>query len=639
MVPTNSADLILNPVNGSTPVYLMLAREQSSGRAWRREYQPTKEAPARVAGSLEWTDFSGGDGYGWIETPPGGKMPPFTAEGNLDCRWPGMIRLPPKLIPQSGPTRAIRLFTHANYVWAIEEAGGTNPQRHVLWRIDPLTFTTTSYTDSILAVDSGFFGDVVVFDGAAYLGKSGAFGGAWKIDSIGTMPPTEYNAWRWRRGTVTRDKFFFAGGANGFRSVTTGLDPTVAGNWSADLGGGDTSGSFTALVGINRLLYIGRSDGLKALDTEAQLVDLMPDLKSYVSTENCLYAVDWHGAVVVPHIRGLFLHSEGLTTPIGLDQTRRNQTNLYGKVLGMVQDGEWLWVLLQAPPRTAGGNARGVLLAARERTRHDPGFGPLVWYQLHEWEGNTNGVVGGPMAVENYVTNIYGQGAQLWLSKHGTVARMVLPTRGMPPTKNLSGDTYALTGEKVFPTVDFGTALLDHTLTSMEIDLAVGGGTGIVTVYYALDPDDVNPTWTELGPVGFIGAGSGRQTLSFGPGVTCRRFKFKLVMTTSDENYTPAVYRVAVNYLDRPDTTPVHAYVCRVGRHVEDRNGARLYANPEDTLATLKAFQESNQPMSFIGPTGKVGTATLIGMNVVEAEDLDHGQEPVYRVELLLREM
>lgn len=643
---SRSADVLIK--SGSTVTKLMLARQLPSGkRSWRRERvarDASQSEATTIEGSLVWDSWHGGDGYGYVPSAPGVQLP-VTAEGNLDCRWPGQMRLPPKIVTVAGPASVFRTFTlysstdSTTYLYAI----GLSGTDYVIWRINLATSTVPGgwpvTLGSAIGGSGEDIGDVVVFDGSAYIlgNKSGL--GSWKVAQNGTV--TNIATWRAIVGTVTRDRFYFGGGASGLRSVAVGLDPTSSANWSADLAAGtyDASMSVTALSGRGRLLYVALTGGLNAFDTELNLVSLIPDLQGFRSLYNGRHMVEWHDAVIYPHLRGVFMHSEGVTTSIGIEQTRYNNTSLYGNITAMIPEGEWLWVLLNMPPRVYGGNERMALFAVRERRASDPGQGPLIWYQLEEWEGSPQrgDYVGSRMSIEHEIMNTYFQGARLWFDKSGSLVYINLPIANMPPQSNIyfsiinASTGFETSGEKQLPTVDMNAPLVDKYLKSVEIDLETNDAARLARVYYVIDPLDTNPTWTLLGTA----TANDRTEMNFPSGTTCKRVKLKVRLESNSDTVTPAVRRLALNYAELVEKNTIYTVVAQVGRNLEDADGSSTRYNPEKIVERLESY-EGATVVEVTGPTGQEFNALVRSVNTEEFYNMDNEDEPYYYVTMQL---
>ncbi|MGE0371898.1 MAG: hypothetical protein AB7Q01_08430 [Gammaproteobacteria bacterium] len=606
-----SADLILDP-DSEAPIRCMLRRDKAA-RAWRRQ-RPVRKTPgqqtALVEGSLVWTSWHQGDGYGRVAGTD--LMLPVAAEGTLDAREPYFLRLPPKITEVSGPVDVQWVFAHADFIWAVGDDGTD----FKLWKITPST-ATVSTTTTLGSSASGRIGVPVLFDGSYWIPLiDGAASAIWEVDSSAAVSDTQADSEDevWEVAVQSGDKLYIAAGST-VRSIASGVDPTDTANWSGPFTAGDESNDVVWLTTLGRVVYVGRQDGLNAFDTDLNLVNQIPDLAGYQHEANARPLSVWHGAIVVPHVRGIFYFVEGIVAPIGLDRTRVNTTLLRGRVFSLVADGEYLWAKIHAPARS-GGNLREVLVVGHERSDEQVPT-PVIWTQLAEADKLT----ARPETMAVFATDT---AASLWFPWDGGLATIPLPDLNMGPLEPAAG-SFELSGSKRLPIVNCDAPLVEKYAKSVEIDLDNAAIGRAATVRYALNPQSADPAFVDLGRASDVG----RTELAFPTGTTFRETQLDIILETDDSTESPVVRRVALNYLERPQKNIVHTMTLRLGDGVLDNEDNRL-DDADVLLDRLYALEDGGEAVDAILPNDRRATVLILEVVESEAEEVEDARRVVH---------
>ena len=623
------ADVIFNP-NTPRQVRLQLAPREGQGdrgRAWEETRMPRKAVRGQNAGlegTLEWLSWHGGMGHGRvIET---GTMPPIAASCTLDIRYQYLALLPPKRHTVTGTYATRFVFEHASYLWSVgKNADGTQWQ---LAKIDPATGAVTS-TQDLGSSNSGQPYSVVTFDGVAYIGMGLAVN-VWKIASDGTTITQATGSVMWQYAAVIGAKLYFNTTVNVVRNVSSGADPFNTANWSGVISTGDSI-PITSLSGLVRVLYIGREDGLNGLDTDLNLVNLLPELKQYQSSENVRSLMSWHGAMVVQHARGLFYYTEGLVQQVGTERMKTNTTVVQGVIRGLAADGEWLWAMMEGP-ETAEGDFRYFLMCGRERTGQEAGEGPMAWFVLAEMTATT-------ALNANILMTVSSRGNmnRLWFPDPttGRAAWMRLSDLNAPPREPGHDGDFESEGTLTLPVVNMGQPMVPKYLKSVEIaakNLAAGR---TVTVWYAADPESAEPTWTQI-PGELIT--DGHAELLFQDDLLVSETQLQLRLGTDDATESPVLERVALNYVERPERVTVVSLSAIAGPTQHTRYGAEMPGNGVDVRNRLYAMEGAG-PQTLIDPWGQRGTWLVHDVKVTEAEYREAPSQPSLAIQMTLQKV
>lgn len=624
-----SADLVLNP-NTTGTIRLMLDRDGVK-RPWKRVRTPRHlEAiqGSRVESSVFWDSFHGGDGYSWITGT--GQLPPLTAEGNLDCRFPHRMTLPPKMTAidsTTDPENTSYIFVSGAYLFVVGRSG-TN---YLLYKFDASTLAFDSSTTLGGIASTGLIWPPTKFDDVWYVPYTSGTGNLIATVTDGVVATD--NTIGWTYSVVSRDKFFIVIGGE-LKSIPTGQDPLNETVHSGAITYADASATITGLASQGRVVFIGMTNGLQGLDDELNLVSLIPDLDSYNDSENCRGMISWHSGLFIPHQKGWFFYVDGgAVAPIGLDRTRFNRTNLRGEVLAALADGEYIWVLLYAPASSSGGTKRGVLLRGRERGQQEPGFGPLIWHEVQEWTQSNTPNAPFSMYIQSGSDTLSGDDAvRVWFPQAGNASYILSENKNMAPRTN-SGN-FASSGYKILPAVNMNAPMTIKYLRRVVVDVDDASINQPVSIYYTTNPEDAYPTWTLLNSI----TQTGRTDLPFPRDVYCRDVQLKVEMSTNDATTSPIVRRIELFYSDREKQNTLFTGVYKVGPDVVDNDGLAVDGDAETILNSLYDLQEGEESVNAIDHMGNDVYFLVLDVQDEEIESSD-GKDTYTRITLTLEQV
>jgi hypothetical protein len=634
------ADLLFDP-NGIA-LKLMLDAD-AKRRPWSHVRLPRKPSDKTIEGSLVWTSWHSGDGLGRDSSV--GLMRPMVAWSTVDTRNRGVALLAPYKQVLGTITHPHIIFTFNSKVWIVWD----NATNYKVSRLS-LDLLTIEATTDIGAIGTRVPNPAVVFDGTAYI-PMGYADNAYQINAANVVAQLATVTLNPRFGymAVARDKLYFSTSNNTIRSVASGAAVNDSANWSGVITIGDSGVPITALLVDDQVLYIGREDGLKGLDTALNLVDLMPDLAAYRDADNCRGMVAWHGGLLIPHVRGLFFYRDGTLTPVGPETLKTNNTPLRGRVFSMVQDGETVWAAMTSPyiasadlGAPGGGDTRSImqLVAGRERTEDDPpDTGPIIWTVMQR-QVYTN--AGYQYPVKQMAIALSGTSVRLaWglRETNGTAHYMELQQLDKPAgVAQYTGTEYNQYGWMVLAATDMGQPMLDKYLRSVELDLdfADSGAGQTIDVFYLRNSSTPDGTYVHLGTAGAVG----RNELSFPAGTTARHIYILLVFSTLSSIVTPVLRRVALNYTDRPKKNTVYTAVARIAEGQEDAPGSWIEQYVDAVIAQLETWEDQAQQVAVIDPYGNTINVLVLDVRDEELESNDSLQDtPAHRVTVVLEKV
>ncbi len=379
-----------------------------------------------------------------------------------------------------------------------------------------------------------------------------------------------------------RDRLYASVTADSVKSVAA--SPTVAVNWTAAYSAGDPTQEITALAELGEILYIGKPNGLYALDADGLADMLTPELAPIVSAYNCENMAAWHGVLWVPHIRGLLayqnLGGNGFrVTPATPGSWTTDACPVRGRVTALAGDNRWLY----AAVLTSIGDT--YIVAGREAFEGENG--PIVWHPLAQLAG-----------MECHAMHISGlwTNPRLFFGMGANVGYITLPRNGENPVQD-TNSTYALSGSIYYPAHSWLAPTTPKVWKSIEIEGANLTSTRYVSVYYRID-----------GRGGWTLAGTARRTprslIPLGPsGVSGIYLEIRLDFTLPDSSHPLKVYSVVVRGAERPQTIRMITAHVRLADYQQQRGG-RDRRTAEEVKADLEALAQSAEAVLLVDPLG-----------------------------------
>lgn len=345
-------------------------------------------------------------------------------------------------------------------------------------------------------------------------------------------------------------------------------DPMTGADWTAEYAIGDATHTITSLAELNDMLYVGKTDGLYALDQEGQGKQLTPELKGAISANNCVNMVGWQGMLWVPHVRGLFQYqsmgAQGYQVAPGTPGAFVPDANpVRGRITALAGDNRWLYATLY----TQGGNS--YLLAGRRAFQDEPEL--LTWHPLAALSSTWCRT----MKLSGLWTSprlLFGAGTSL--------AYIVLPQDGENPLQD-SNCRYATSGSIYFPAHDCYAPSTWKVWKSIEVCGSGFTQQRYVDVYYRMD----GGVWRLAGRV----TRGPRFVLALPVmGVAGIEVEVRLDFTLPSSSVPCIVEKVALRAAERPSVVKVVTAAIRCSDGLPLRNGSRERRSGTQILQELE---------------------------------------------------
>jgi hypothetical protein len=352
------------------------------GRAWRRTAQVN--VPGRASSSDEqsysalpeqidfaetWTDWSDGAFHAYRES----SAPNTYHWGqDVDARFPNQL-IHGQEIQRTG-------------AWAIEAylnipniAAGTLPE-----------FTRPG-AGAVLALEGSFIDHNVANGVAFYNTRINTPGVNWghrpvMFGSYIYLPTLQATVWRRLDFAYSIDSGA-VGGMKGFGFAVAGNrlwrywgdtperaiyvssvaegSPPGTGNWSATLTIGDGASNIVDMVSLNDQVYVGTNEGVYVGDQSGTFYNILSEVNQIRHTDNCRDLSVFQGAMMIPHITGLYSYYPSTTTAIVREVGPATRTSNTSPVRGYIRAGRSLGPWYYAGLWTG---SQSYLLAGREKS-------------------------------------------------------------------------------------------------------------------------------------------------------------------------------------------------------------------------------------------------------------------------------
>lgn len=507
----------------------------------------------------------------------------------VDARFPGMVLAGPALtVVATGLADDVTRFAEAGgelfflcgrYVKRVTAAGAIADERDLgAAGVDMEAFLGNLYV-------SVGFGD------GAYLQRRAA-DGVWTASSDvqrGEM-------------AVLGERLWAASGAAEVRGVAA--DPLVAANWTGAYAVGDPGTAITGLVGLEDLLYCGKADGLYVLDSSGTAWQRTPELRGVVDASNCAGMGAWHGALWVPHLRGLLrVQEQGeagyVIASVQPGREAAADNPVRGRVTALVGDDRWLYVALYTGTDT-------YILAGREMGTAD-GVA-MLWHPLALLEGRACRAM--------HLSGLWAS-PRLFLGVGPDVGYITLPRQADSPLAD-PDCRYARQGRIYYPAHDSRVPATTKLYRSVEIHAEGLDSSNYIDVFLRLDDGD----WRYAGRA----QESPVSRLLLDPrGLAAKAVRVRLNYTLADEAHVIRILDVVLRAAERPELVPVIAAAVRCadrlptnGQMVCPRSGAEM-------AAALRALAKADRSVTLVDPAGGVRQVVVLGP-LGETEVYQEGQ-------------
>lgn len=292
--------------------------KEAGGRVWDVKLVPDDETPPKPF-TVPLASFHEGAGFSYAGIPNSYEI----ADG-WDASVPGMARTWARHATGSAQTLTNDYGFLRAYNGSLYMLRGRYSKKYTPNTTAGATWTVSETKD--FGAGNHVCGQPVPWNGNLYVPIANSSGVAQRwYECVGGSPDT------WNQGPAGKEALgfglyqellarFFGNGV-----ATCATTPTTAANWSDDgttmYASGDPGFDVTWLAEWDRLLLVGKENGLFSFNENFKSVNELPDLAAGpASAENCRGAAYTNGVLLVPHISGLIRWRPQAYLSIGPEQ-------------------------------------------------------------------------------------------------------------------------------------------------------------------------------------------------------------------------------------------------------------------------------------------------------------------------------
>lgn len=388
--------------------------------------------------------------------------------------------------------------------------------------------------------------------------------------------------------------------------VASGADPLNYENWSGLSTIGDQTTSITSLAASHVLVYVGKQDGLHALDASAVSPPLTPELREYISDDNCANMLAWHGSMWVPHLRGLLAYKDlgdsGFSLrSVGPGRNLTSSNPIRGSITAMAGDDNWLYAALYTGTDT-------YILAGREYTFSE-GQTAMLWHPLIKLAN---------AKCEAMILSGLWDSPRLFFGINQDAGYIILPKNSDNPLQD-SACRYSATGSIYYSAHSWNAPSTTKMWKSIEIQADNLGRMQYVTVYYRVDKG----AWVELGDAKV----SPSTSLGITPsGVSGEEIEIRLDFVQLSEQTPIIVHGVIARGIERPETTDIISAVVRCADKLPLRTTGYCPRTGATILSELKALAYYPTSVTLVDPIGAERQVVVIPPVTEQAEYAQTGE-------------
>jgi len=365
-------------------------------------------------------------------------------------------------------------------------------------------------------------------------------------------------------------------------------DPMDLTKWGGSYTVGESTSAITTLGALEDLLYIGKQDGLYAMDEDGIAPALTPELRAYRHADNCRNLRPWHGTVWVPHLRGLLeyrsMGEQG--NVVRSAQPARDclsENPVRGRITALAGDDRWLYAALYNGTDT-------YLLAGRETTEQEAPLGRLIWHPLAKVAGKRCDA----MHISGLWTN--PTNPRLFLGAGADVAYIILPRDTDNPLAD-ANCLFATSGHLCYSSNDSGVPATTKLYKSIEIDVEDADAYDYVEAFYRVDASG----WTNAGRA----ATPGVTTFELDPyGIAGKTLEVRLNLVLASNTGRVKVRPVVARAAERPKTVDVITAVIRCSDGLRRNDGSPERRTGAEMLAELWALPSLGQSVPLVDVVG-----------------------------------
>lgn len=389
----------------------LLYRDPQGGRSWNRTSTP--DTPVKVFARSEeggqyggvdpqvdypevWDDWSGGYGY---DERPEDRPNTYRDSINFDARFPGQLILcqDPQLLYSARFTPTVNT---AN--WALIREGATGVadgvfsfsgssqlsfERVVVYGKNGMGFggldvlATRNFNFDICHTISQAYDllhPAALYGSAMYFGNRGGTCFAY-VNPAGSCLIASMSGFRfavagnqlWRAHGPNPDRAIYLQNCGNPNGVAT------AANWGATYNIGDNNSTIHSLIGYDDQIFAGTPKGLYAGDQTGTFINVLSQLSQQVHPDNCRDLAIFEGAIVAPHVAGIFAYRPSNGSIDDLSLPRSTESPIQGQIRAIRSYGRWLYAGLYTGSES--------YLLAGERKFEGNNQSRIAWHPLQKF--------------------------------------------------------------------------------------------------------------------------------------------------------------------------------------------------------------------------------------------------------------
>lgn len=409
-----------------------------------------------------------------------------------------------------------------------------------------------------------------------------------------------------------KDRFYAS--VSEYEVASCATAPWIPQNWSAFYTVGNPNYAITSLSTLGDILYVGKADGLHALDEEGDGGKMLtPELASAADADNCKNTLIWHAQLWVPHSRGLLMYRDMGTqgfvvVPAAPSAWSSTENVVRGRVTAMAGDHRWLYAALRADDGTS------YLLAGREAWEGESG--PLVWHPLLHLEGDVSRL---------HLSGMWSN-PRLLFGVDNSLGYIILPRDGENPRMD-SNCRYSLSGSMYLSSHSWFAPATTKIWKNLSITGKNLTTNRYVEVYYRIDGQG----WTYLGTANR----TPRTVLRFPEtGVSGTRIELRLDFHLPDNSSPCEINEIVMRGVEKPPTIKVVTAAIRCVDNQRLKNGRRERRSGADIMQELEGYAQATQAVLLkdtLGLERRVLVLSPIGEEEIEMEGSDPERVAIVR--------
>jgi len=519
---------------GSTVYPFKVARDKSHVPLWKVDRSPDVMGYTTGVEDMERRYASTHSGFGW-----GQYSAPNTYHYgvNYDGRFPNQGICGPLVtsVAQTSKNATVGVtsfFEYGSYLYTLSG--------RYCNRIDPSADTVAAAggfpydfgASTVATMGIRFDANVLIaFTGTTELVKFDGTNFTSDADSL----QGDYFAKAWSDTDWVLAQTFLSGSNPSVAWCAQAAEPFTIGNWSGADGSypiGDSGSAITGIAGVERTIFVGKTDGLYYIDGRSGRAPLLVPAMPVASDNGTNMIADSMGQVWYPARSGLYLYdpNNGTIDDVSPGRGLADRSGIIGLKTAIAHYRAWTFVAVYD-------GTDSYIMAGRRREEGEPGFGPYVWHGALAKITSTK-------VTSMHLSSLVSP-PRLWLGLlSGNVAYIKLPSNGDNPLLD-STYRYAASGSIYYPADDYSVGGMRWNLQRAVIEAEGLSATTTVQVYERRDLG----SWVSLQTI----TSSGRTTITTTGDKRFSRCELRLDVVNDSSSSTPVI-RMLVGQASRRPT-------------------------------------------------------------------------------------